>query len=692
MRYPTSPTQVDPTVTEPTASFKREAIKVTGSIVLFMLVYVALMITAILLAIAAGWGGIGLIAFRPSFITLMLGLGLAGLGIMVLFFLVKFLFKHNKVDRSHLVEVTRSEQPDLFAFIEKLTTEVGAPFPKRIYFSSDVNASVFYDSGFWSMFLPIRKNLQIGLGLVNSLTLSEFKAVLAHEFGHFSQRSMKLGSYVYNVNHVIFNMLYDNRGYGQALESWGSVSGYFAFFANITVHIVQGIQWVLQQMYGVINKTYMSLSRQMEFHADAVAASAAGSQSLASALLKLDMANLTQQRLFQTYNNWIPDNLKASNMFPHHVEVMKNFAKDFNLPVVQGLPVVDEAAAQRLSTSRVVVDDQWASHPSTEDRVGHLLKLNISAENVSESAWVIFQQAEKVQQQMTDFVYSSASFKESPTLVDEQGFRERFEAESKLFTYPELYQGFFNSRAITEVDPGQPQVRDAGSIHEVLTADTLQLPRKLDVLANDIQSLEAIRDKKSGIKTFEFNSKRYQQGQAEEILKQLQQEKEMTTSALAYADKRLYALAYHAAEQRSNAGEWKEKYSAWLSSEKQANETFAYYADIMGIVQPAYQDGLTLASADSIGNQLRINEKKGKEWIRQLLQEPDKLPLNAEEKESLKKYAESDIIYFDAKTGFNNDGLELFTRSMALLRYVRSQQAAHGKKDYLEWQAALLSR
>jgi len=33
----------------------------------------------------------------------------------------------------------------------------------------------FYNSSFWSMFLPVRKNLEIGLGLVNSINISEFK-------------------------------------------------------------------------------------------------------------------------------------------------------------------------------------------------------------------------------------------------------------------------------------------------------------------------------------------------------------------------------------------------------------------------------------------------------------------------------------------------------------------------------------
>ena len=86
------------------------------------------------------------------------------------------------------------------------------------------------------MFFPVRKNLQIGLGLVNIVSVSEFKAVMAHEFGHFSQRSMKVGSYVYNVNKVIFNMLYENESYQKLISGWGSVTGYFSIFVSIAVN------------------------------------------------------------------------------------------------------------------------------------------------------------------------------------------------------------------------------------------------------------------------------------------------------------------------------------------------------------------------------------------------------------------------------------------------------------------------
>ena len=75
--------------------------------------------------------------------------------------------------------------------------------PYRVFVNHEVNACVFFNQSFWSLIIPARKNLLIGLGLVNRLNLTEFKAVLAHEFGHFSQNSMRLGTYVYTANTTI---------------------------------------------------------------------------------------------------------------------------------------------------------------------------------------------------------------------------------------------------------------------------------------------------------------------------------------------------------------------------------------------------------------------------------------------------------------------------------------------------------
>lgn len=284
MLYPYSPANADLSQFKPSREFKKEVIRVLFAVISFFVVYLALVTLTISLAAGVSYLGILLILLKPAFITLMVGIGMMSMGLLVLFFLIKFIFSIKRTDRSGFIEIRKADHPDFFSFIRTLSKETKTKLPKRIFLAPGVNASVFYDSSFFSMFFPVRKNLLIGLGLINSVNMSEFKSVIAHEFGHFSQGSMRLGSYVYNVNKLIHNLLYENKGYANAIDSWASASGYFALFAVITVKIVRGIQWILQKLYLIINKSNLSLSRQMEHHADAVSAYVSGSNHLYPAL------------------------------------------------------------------------------------------------------------------------------------------------------------------------------------------------------------------------------------------------------------------------------------------------------------------------------------------------------------------------------------------------------------------------
>ena len=185
------------------AEFKSQATKAIVAICIFVFTYLTILLLAVGFTILCIMGGIYIIAAKPMILTIALGIGLASLGVLVLIFLLKFIFKSHTVDRSHLIEINEQQEPKLFSMIQEIVKEVGTSFPKKVYLSADVNASVFYDSSFWSMFLPVKKNLQIGLGLVNTITKEELKAILSHEFGHFSQRTMKVGSFVYNLNQII---------------------------------------------------------------------------------------------------------------------------------------------------------------------------------------------------------------------------------------------------------------------------------------------------------------------------------------------------------------------------------------------------------------------------------------------------------------------------------------------------------
>lgn len=141
------------------SQFKAQTFKAIMAISLFVLTYLLMLVLAIGLTILCVYGGLKLMLFRIMFATIVLGLGLASLGVLVLFFLLKFIFKSHKVDRSHLIEISKHEEPKFFELVEEIVREVDTSFPKKIYLSADVNAAVFYDSSFWSMFFPIKKNL-----------------------------------------------------------------------------------------------------------------------------------------------------------------------------------------------------------------------------------------------------------------------------------------------------------------------------------------------------------------------------------------------------------------------------------------------------------------------------------------------------------------------------------------------------
>ena len=446
--YPATPTNVPAAVTQPSAAFKKEVSGVMGSIVFFFTVYVLLFLLSIGLVIGCVYAGLAIITHIRHWIGILAGIGMIGVGIMVFIFLVKFLFAVTRFDRSNSIEITETAQPELFAFIRQVTIDTQTPFPKKIYLSPDVNACVFYDSSFWSMFLPIKKNLQIGLGLVNSVNISEFKAVMAHEFGHFSQRSMKLGSFVYNVNKIIHNMLFENTSYSNFLGSWASVSDVFAFFANLTIKIAQGIQWVLRQVYKLVNKNYMSLSREMEFHADAVAASVSGSNSLVTALRRIELADAGYNIALQKCNDLFREKKISNNIYQNHKTVLKHLANEFKLSEEHGLPVVTDDFIINNNTSRVNFKDQWASHPTTEDRTQHLLQLSIPAEVVTESAWQLFRDKEKLQSQLTMKVYENVTVDKEVVTVDNHVFETKLQSDTTKFSLPEEYKGFYDARHI----------------------------------------------------------------------------------------------------------------------------------------------------------------------------------------------------------------------------------------------------
>lgn len=544
-------------------NFRKVAIRSVCSILLFILTYIILIALGIGVVFLCGLAAYSVLMFHSSFVTGMIALGFVGMGFLIFFFLIKFIFSGSKkVDRSHLVEITKTQQPELFNLISEIVTEVNTDFPKKVYISADVNASVFYDSNFWSMFFPVRKNLQIGLGLMNATSATELKAILAHEFGHFSQRSMKVGSYVHQVNKVIYNMLYENEGYNSILDSWSNISAYFALFAKGSVLVIQGIQYVLSKVYTVLNLNYMALSREMEFHADAVAASVAGSQPLVNSLLRLGFADLSLNLVFNYYDNKIQHAQKPLNLYPQHYYLLNKMAMLEELPIQDNLPVLSVDSYKKFNKTKLVLDDQWSSHPSTEQRVERLKALNEPIKSpYSGIAIDLLVDKENLQELITDRLFLHVKYEVAPTTVGLKEFIDDHIKDEEDNLYPAVFKSYYDNRDpysnYTEKDFEPPILDQHLIFEELINKETLVDINSLNTARTDRDTLEHIHNGVIQIETFDYDGVKYNATDAYQLVIFLEAEIIRYTDLLNKKDYDLFRYFLNKAKQQNKLNDFK---------------------------------------------------------------------------------------------------------------------------------------
>src|SRR5262249_14917832 len=149
-----------------------------------------------------------------------------------------------------------------------------------------------------NLVVPPRKDLLLGLGLVRNLDLVAFKALLAHEFGHFSQRSVRLSGYVSLVYRVVHNMVrVRDRWDNWAIQ--GFDTPWLSAFAVPLYVMVEGTRKSLTWLFRLLDFAHLPLRRQQELNADLVAVSAAGSDAPVHALLASESCQASLEQAIQ---------------------------------------------------------------------------------------------------------------------------------------------------------------------------------------------------------------------------------------------------------------------------------------------------------------------------------------------------------------------------------------------------------
>ncbi len=256
----------------------------------------------------------------------------------------------------------RSCHPRLFAEIDSIAAALNEPVPRDVYLIGDANAFVADRGGI--MGFGSRRIMGLGLPLLSTMTVSQFRAVLAHEFAHYYGGDTSLGPWVYRTKGSIVRVF----------ENVGSVGrlARIAVLGLMYMVVTTLLKWYFVSFLRLSNL----VSRKQEYRADELACLVAGRQNLIDGLQAIHRA----AAIWPTY--WkqevqpmlrmgclvaIGDGLIRFMAIPHVSEAVSNslerrLREERTGPYDTHPPLRDRiAAAQKLPDSFAPQDSQTAS-------------------------------------------------------------------------------------------------------------------------------------------------------------------------------------------------------------------------------------------------------------------------------------------------------------------------------------------
>jgi len=369
-------------------------------------------------------------------------------------FMFKALFFRQRRGEDHSLEVQSTDQPALFVELNAIADAVGAPRPHRVLISARVNAAVFYDLSPLNLLWPTKKNLEIGLGLVNVLNRSELRAVLAHEFGHFAQRAMAVGRWVYVAQQITARLVAQRDMLDNFLQALSRFDFRIAWVGWVLSLIVWAIRSLVDSVFTGVQLLQRSLGREMEYGADAVAVALTGSDALVHALYKLQTADMDWDRAagvageLRAKEQWVSDLFTLQAAIAERTGRMLDDASYGRVPAPQGGP------SRLFDTADSAVPQMWRTHPLNHEREARAKGSYQAGEVDERSAWTLFENAAALRAQVTRRLIETP---ESAPTMDEAALQaaldERFGGE----LLQPRYRGAYLGRALTRhvADPGQ---------------------------------------------------------------------------------------------------------------------------------------------------------------------------------------------------------------------------------------------
>lgn len=448
--YPPGPDHVPEGLTDYADSYTKQQNLLLAGLFVFLIFYIGMVLLFGMLTV---WCALTLAKYP---VVKIVGLVLSGTFFL---FLVKGFFKRPARNKEMHIEITEDEHPALFGFIHQICDELGAPEPNKVYVSPDVNAAVMPRTSLVNLFVEPKKDLLIGLGLVNCVNLSEFKAVLAHEFGHFSQSAMA-SSYTYVASSIIGDLV-DGEDWFDRLINWCKrQDNVVAIFG----HVIGGCLWfgrkILEWLYKAITLQRLAVSREREFHADLVAVSAAGSNAVVHCLLRTEFGHQCFMQALDDLHTALDHKLYSNDLYLHQdraATIVRRKKKEAEL----GLPPAlhDPTDGKNIKVfdpeEEELTDDippMWRTHPSNSDREANAKEQFVAAAVDHRSPWILFSDAADLKERMSYKFYRMVfRIPKNADMAEAGQVQVYIDNEHAETTYDPKYHGAYDDRPL---EPG----------------------------------------------------------------------------------------------------------------------------------------------------------------------------------------------------------------------------------------------
>jgi Zn-dependent protease with chaperone function len=373
--------------------------RVYGVVLALTSIYFYISIPFVLLLVLGAGGGLIYLFFALGRIPVKLVAVIAILVVVTLWAMLKSLFMRRKdEDPGELLPAERA--PRLFAALREVAAQVGTRPVDAVYLVPDTAIAVYERGSFLKrMTGRTQRVLILGLGVLEGMSQTQLKAILAHEYGHFSNKDTAGGGLALHVRRAIL-------GSAETMARGGAAAWY-------------NPAWLfLNGFYRIYLRVSQGASRLQEVLADRWAALCYGARAFVDGLRHVVRRSIEFDLLA---NREIDQAIQAQrplrNLYALHtassgagqlqavadaVAAQAGEAREGSAPEEVPSEAIDQATQAALEEKASAYD----SHPAPSQRIAWVERLQNAPQVADDGApaWDLLDDRDALQAQMTELV------------------------------------------------------------------------------------------------------------------------------------------------------------------------------------------------------------------------------------------------------------------------------------------------